>query len=818
MDAVWMRFRSEMRSRWRAWLGLALLFGVAAGAAITAAAGARRTDSAYPRFVRAQDAFHASTGGGAEDAYEERYAALKKHPAVADATEIVIVGAELTIPGARQTVLKLPDIVVATDPSGRALYETNRAKVVEGRLADRARPDEAMIPFTLADRYGIEVGDRVVAGVGFDFEAFPAPLRRVPVRVAGIVAAPGDFEAVGQQAFSNIYVTPAFLQTHRALIPPLNPDTWNLAVHLHGGPQAAAAFKQTVERDFNLDVPVIEPVVRSGVQKTIRLYVAALWLLAVLIASGTLAILGQTLARQQLLDSADYPALSAIGLSRRHLLGLGMLRAALIGAVAAVVAVAVSFVLSPLTPIGHARVAEPDPGFAFDPLAIGIGAVAVLVLIPALALIPAWRAARLSAAGDRASLLGPARPSRIVEGVSRVSRSAAAVAGLRMALEPGRGRTAVPVRSTVLAVALGVAAVTGSVLVGRSLTHLIDTPALAGFTYDAILPDNEENPTSAKQTERKRQLHDLPFVEAAATGTAINSVFAGVDSFILGFEEGEPIGYAVIEGRAPTDDLSNGLPEIAVGPTTMRRLHLRIGDAVTFGYPAHDEPTTPDEEPQERREFQRARVVGVAAVPSVPWAITEPGEGGVMTIGAFRASGIDPGGGCCFVRFKDGTDLTAARKQLEDAGFEVSLRTERADLATLERISRLPAVLSVIFGVIAAGALIHVLSTGIRRRRRELAILKTLGFVRSQVRSAVAWQSSTIALLALAAGIPAGIVLGRWGWRLVAAQFGVVPVAIAPALFLALLVPAAIVLANLVAAIPGRVAARTRPALVLRTE
>jgi hypothetical protein len=32
------------------------------------------------------------------------------------------------------------------------------------------------------------------------------------------------------------------------------------------------------------------------------------------------------------------------------------------------------------------------------------------------------------------------------------------------------------------------------------------------------------------------------------------------------------------------------------------------------------------------------------------------------------------------------------------------------------------------------------------------------------------------------------------------------------------MVPAAIVIANLVAAIPGRIAARTQPALVLRTE
>jgi ABC-type lipoprotein release transport system permease subunit len=127
-------------------------------------------------------------------------------------------------------------------------------------------------------------------------------------------------------------------------------------------------------------------------------------------------------------------------------------------------------------------------------------------------------------------------------------------------------------------------------------------------------------------------------------------------------------------------------------------------------------------------------------------------------------------------------------------------------------------LLSILFGAMAAAALAHVLVTAIRRRRRDLAILKTLGFVQRQVRSAVAWQASAVALLAVVAGIPAGVVLGRWGWRLVASEFGVVPVSVDPILTLALVLPAALILANIVAAIPGRVAARTKPALVLRTE
>jgi len=49
MGAVWFRARAELRASWRAWLALTILIGLAGGAAIAAAAGARRTESAYPR-------------------------------------------------------------------------------------------------------------------------------------------------------------------------------------------------------------------------------------------------------------------------------------------------------------------------------------------------------------------------------------------------------------------------------------------------------------------------------------------------------------------------------------------------------------------------------------------------------------------------------------------------------------------------------------------------------------------------------------------------------------------------------------------------
>jgi predicted lysophospholipase L1 biosynthesis ABC-type transport system permease subunit len=96
--------------------------------------------------------------------------------------------------------------------------------------------------------------------------------------------------------------------------------------------------------------------------------------------------------------------------------------------------------------------------------------------------------------------------------------------------------------------------------------------------------------------------------------------------------------------------------------------------------------------------------------------------------------------------------------------------------------------------------------------------LKTLGFVRRQLWGAVAWQATTLAAIALLIGLPAGIAGGRWGWRLFAGQLGVLPDPVVPlaAIFVAVL--SALALANLVAVLPGRAAARTQPATVLRSE
>jgi ABC-type antimicrobial peptide transport system permease subunit len=130
----------------------------------------------------------------------------------------------------------------------------------------------------------------------------------------------------------------------------------------------------------------------------------------------------------------------------------------------------------------------------------------------------------------------------------------------------------------------------------------------------------------------------------------------------------------------------------------------------------------------------------------------------------------------------------------------------------------MPFYIAALVGIVAAAVLAHALLTSIRRRRRDLAVLKALGFTPAQLSVTVASQATTVAAVGLLAGVPLGLGAGRFIYNLFADNLGVVSDVVTPVGITVLVVPAAIVLANLVAALPGWTAARTRPALVLSAE
>jgi predicted lysophospholipase L1 biosynthesis ABC-type transport system permease subunit len=134
------------------------------------------------------------------------------------------------------------------------------------------------------------------------------------------------------------------------------------------------------------------------------------------------------------------------------------------------------------------------------------------------------------------------------------------------------------------------------------------------------------------------------------------------------------------------------------------------------------------------------------------------------------------------------------------------------------RIDGTPGVLAALLAILGAAVLGQFAVVSGRRRRRDFAILKALGLLRRQVSSITAWQVSVLTGLALLAGLPLGIVAGRWSWALFAHDLGIPAGAITPLPLVLLMVPAVILIANTVAFWPGRATARLKPAEILRAE
>jgi ABC-type antimicrobial peptide transport system permease subunit len=558
----------------------------------------------------------------------------------------------------------------------------------------------------------------------------------------------------------------------------------------------------------------------TALEQAARPQAAALAAFAVLAGLIALVVLGQLLARQLALESAEFPVLRALGATRATLVTLSLARLAVITAAGAVLAVVIAVAASPLMPLGPARAVEPAPGVEVNLAVLGAG-LAVIALLPLVVLSPAaWRAA-----GQAAGPLGVAepgtrrgRPSRLGALLSRTG-SVPGTVGVRMAFEPGRGRTAVPVRSALAGSVIAVAAVVAAGVFGASLVSLLGTPRAYGQNWDAV---TDLGFGGVSQQMADTFLTATPSIAQYAAGDYGQVTIAGKSIAAIGLDD--DAGYlTLLSGRAPR---SGG--EIALGARTMHDLGLRLGQSVKV---TANHENTPTED-----KTTVMRVVGVVVLPRFArgsFAPTGLGTGAVVTTSVLTEPDKDTGcpGPLCYnfflLRYHPGTGTAAQNagltKALRARGCPIGSCLTSADQRPTEirnyaSVRDVPLLLGSVLAVLAIATLAHVLLTSVRRRRRDLAVLKTLGLTRAQALRLVSWQATALAAAALLAGLPLGVVAGRLAWGFFANAAGVAPTPDVPLPLLLLAVPATLLLANLIGAWPAWTAARVHPAIALRTE
>jgi hypothetical protein len=229
-------------------------------------------------------------------------------------------------------------------------------------------------------------------------------------------------------------------------------------------------------------------------------------------------------------------------------------------------------------------------------------------------------------------------------------------------------------------------------------------------------------------------------------------------------------------------------------------------------------------------------VVGTATMPAIEDGLGM-GSGALASTSDFPASLLNlqsatiPGPNAIFVRIRSGVKPSTAYRSLERVDKRINAVPAASGLAggvvtvlrpveivNFHSMGTTPTVFAASLAIGAIAALGLTLGASVRRRRRDLALLKALGFTQRQLASAIAWQATVVAIIGAVIGIPLGIIIGRELWILFARSIDAVPAPTVPVLSMVLIGVGSLVFANLVAAIPGRVAARTSTALLLRTE
>jgi putative ABC transport system permease protein len=824
------RLRATFRYRWTGYLTLVALIGLLGGVSLAAVAGARRTQSSFPEYLASTNPsdvgmfteFDPITHVGFS-ARENR--AIARVPGVTRAVTVVGFDGTLQVLGhhrGRPVAGQSPPALEGS-PNGE-YFTVDKVTVVRGRMSRPERIDEIVMSSGAAARYGLHVGSTLpvafftTAQVNApSFTGYPPnkPYLIVPFKLVGIIetqaqVVESDDEALGNQL---AVVTPALTKRIEGCCAYYSYELLNVK----GGRTRQAAVVSAVTKV----VPNLGPV--SGTttwapfvakaERTIRPEAIAIGLFGAIAALAALAINGQVIGRLVRRNYDESAVVRALGAGPGMVMADGLL--GIVGAVivGSMLSVAVAVALSPLAPFGPVRPVYPHAGVSFDGTVLGLGFGLLLALLTGTAAIAATRVAphRLATRARRSAQSRVAAPALL---------PLSTVLGLRSAMGSGSGRAGAPVRSALLGVTVAVVVIVTSLTFGASLNALVSRPSLYGWNWDYALLSGFSGAQDLPAAQTSALLNHDP---AVAHWTGVYFESAQVDRRavpVLAMSPGGSVGPSVLSGHGLTAP-----SQILLGPATLAALHAHVGGTVAVAVDG---------------THRILRVVGVATLPTIGASgqpVMTMGSGAVMATSLFSATDRNPQGTpvpgpmAAFITVRRGVSRASALRSLNHIAAVLNRPSDPdgptigvvgalrpAEIASYSTTSTTPDLLAAVLGAGAVGALGLTLVTSVRGRRREFAVLKALGFTQRQLAASVAWQSSAAAVIGVLVGAPIGVALGRLLWTLFARSISAVPHPFVPVPSLLLAGVGAIIFANLVALVPGRIAARSRTSALLRAE
>jgi ABC-type lipoprotein release transport system permease subunit len=783
--------RAEIRRRWKSAVYLAVLVGIVGAAVFATAAGARRTATSLSRFnTTTESPSMQVTFVGATPGEVARFRA-SGGVAAGELYRLFAV-----------TLSTAPNVYLVA-PVGRVHAAVDRPRLLRGRLPNPNVADEIAIDESFASGAHIRVGDHLdsysytpsqVAKLGGGATSAGAPAGPKPrFDVVGIIRQPVD---LGRTTGVNlpIVLTHAFDRTYTATI-----GTWGTALRVrtkHGSADVAAVSNEAQHifgalPGFSMSSLADQ---NNGAQSAIDFLAVALWICCAVAALAGVTVIAIVLGREFDQNGPDHATLQTLGMTLRQRVGTYIPFILLVGIGGIVVATVGAFLLSPLFPIGVARRAEPKLGLSADWTVFALGIVALLVVVTIIAGIAAARATR------------PARPrassnaSRLADALTRASLAPTIASGVGMALQRGRGRATVPLISAVVGAALGIVGVSGALVYRANLDHLAATPRVYGWTWDFKADDAVSNEkTCTQQDFGLSRVPGVGALEAICYGTANIKIGGRATNGWSIVPLRGTIAAEMTAGRPPATST-----EVAFGSTTLRALHKKIGDLVTVtGANGHG----------------TYRIVGETVFPEL--GQPQPLADGAAFTRAGFAPLFDQNNFFRYLvgRFAPGANRAQVLSRVQAISQLNGVTTVilPVEVSRLQQTNWAPIGIAALVGLLAILALAHAIATAGRRRRRDLAMFKTLGFERRQIRAVVAWQATTLAAMGLIVGLPIGLLVGSVIWRRIADGLGIADSVRYPVTLL-LVVPVVLLIVNVLAFFPAQAAARARPAVVLRDE
>ena len=650
-------------------------------------------------------------------------------------------------------------------------HTVERPRLLDGRFPHQDRADEIAVPEPLARARHVAIGDTItlrgytqaqIQAVldGVDFPA-TAEGPEAAIRVVGITREPQDLSVQGSGG-GVLYTTREFVRTYGDQIGNFAPSVLLVRVaddvagraFVRKARQIVAPLGQAGE--FQVQPP---SETEGAVQQSIDVLASALLAFALVVAIAGAVIIGIAFRRFVDGSARNVPALRGLGMTHRGratVLGLPLAPVAAGGAVVGVLGRVVRVATHAARPGADA---EPHPGVDVDWLVFGAGLVVVVVVVGVLAALASRAAASSALLSESVSKSGT---SSVAAVATRVGASPPVTVGVAMALEPGRGRSAVPVRPAIAGAIVAVLGVVAVGVFGASLADLVATPATYGYNWDAHFTSEEPQPLDPDAP--CSSLHSsIVDDDAVAAVAALCSNSVEVDGHAVGayglVRLAGVVEPVVLEGRLPRRE-----GEVTLGSDTSQIVEADVGDDVEIAGPT---------------ATHQFHVVGRVVLPTFgsDSDVQSVADGAILTgTGLESLSGDGDLSSVDFlVNWRPGADLSAARARIARLPEHLSgARTAAVplDVTRLDQLSGMPWILGGVLALIGVLGVGYALVTVVRRRARDLAVLKTLGFRRRQVFGTVAMQATVFAGVGLLIGVPLGLVVGRLVWQQVADDAG----------------------------------------------